>query len=160
MQASLSYSPLTLLCSSAMLSSLRAPVRSLCRHCTPQTSFPSLPRRVRPSPSRSLSPSRFASTSTPVPQTSYGTTIFAPATGKGKSAISILRISGDDALEVYRRMTLPARGRTQRGMEHAPPERRAVLRRVVHPETKEVLDEAVVLFFPGAFPLSTSPFLP
>ncbi|GAA6035018.1 hypothetical protein JCM8097_002145 [Rhodosporidiobolus ruineniae] len=88
-------------------------------------------------------------------------TIFAPATGKGKSAISILRISGDDALEVWRRMTLPARGmRGDSGRRRRePPERRAVLRRVVHPETKEVLDEAVVLYFPASSALTAQPTL-
>lgn len=29
-----------------------------------------------------------------------------------------------------------------------PPERKAVLRKIVHPETDEVLDEGVVLYFP------------
>jgi hypothetical protein len=48
-------------------------------------------------------------------------------------------------------MTVPPRGRKQLSMGDAPPERRAVLRRVVHPDTGEVLDEGVALFFPGAF---------
>lgn len=81
-------------------------------------------------------------------------TIFAPATGKGKSAISILRISGDDALEVWRRMTVSVRGARRSKPVKDPPERRAVLRKIVHPETGEVLDEGVVLFFPGAYACS------
>ena len=76
-------------------------------------------------------------------------TIFAPATGKGKSAIAILRISGDDALEVWRRMTASPRTRRRSKREvQEPPERRAVLRKIVHPETDEVLDEGVVVYFP------------
>lgn len=73
-------------------------------------------------------------------------TIYAPATGKGKSAIAILRISGDDALDVWRRMTVSPR--TRKRIEADPPERKAVLRKIVHPETDEVLDEGVVLYFP------------
>ncbi|BGP19030.1 mitochondrial splicing system protein [Rhodosporidiobolus nylandii] len=97
-------------------------------------------------------------------------TIFAPATGKGKSAISILRISGDDALEVWRRMTLPARAKgggneegtaasEGRKTRRDPPERRAVLRSIVHPETREQLDEAVVLYFPASSALTAQPTL-
>ncbi|GAA5973263.1 hypothetical protein JCM11641_003040 [Rhodosporidiobolus odoratus] len=103
----------------------------------------------------------FASTSSTATATSPSLpTIFAPATGKGKSAISILRISGDDVLEVWRRMTMPARGKIQRQtMREAPPERRAVLRKIVHPDTREVLDEAVVLYFPASSALTAQPTL-
>lgn len=133
------------------------PTRLLYR-CTTRLALPTVPRP------------RFASTSS-APSVRLPT-IFAPATGKGKSAISILRIGGDDALEVWRRMTrpAPAKGREGRRLERTggaklaagelgmrdPPARRAVLRRIVHPETEEVLDEAVVLYFPGAF-FSLSP---
>jgi len=73
-------------------------------------------------------------------------TIFASASGKGKSAIQILRISGDDALEVWRKMTRPARG--QKGTGKDPQPRRAILRKIVHPQTHEILDEGLVLYFP------------
>ncbi|GAA6052205.1 tRNA modification GTPase MSS1, mitochondrial [Rhodotorula toruloides] len=86
-------------------------------------------------------------------------TIFAPATGNGKSAISILRISGDDALEVWRRMTVSARGARRTKPAKDPPERRAVLRKIVHPETSEVLDEGVVLYFPAHSALTAQPTL-
>ncbi|GAA5990684.1 hypothetical protein JCM10908_003188 [Rhodotorula pacifica] len=85
-------------------------------------------------------------------------TIFAPATGKGKSAIAILRISGDDALEVWRRMTVSPKSR-RRSKEAEPPERKAVLRKIVHPETNEVLDEGVVLYFPRHSALTAQPTL-
>ncbi|GAA5857314.1 hypothetical protein JCM8547_002213 [Rhodosporidiobolus lusitaniae] len=88
-------------------------------------------------------------------------TIFAPATGRGKSAISILRISGPGATDVWTRMTRPPRGEKGKAKEgrEGPPERRAVLRRIVHPETEEVLDEAVVLFFPAHSSLTAQPTL-
>lgn len=97
----------------------------------------------------------FASTSTSEP------TIFAPATGRGKTAISILRISGPDALNVWRTMTkLPRKPLQEEGRVVAaspaardPPARRAMLRRIVHPTTDEVLDEGIVLYFPGELQL-------
>lgn len=99
------------------------------------------PRLRLPVPSLGALPARCFASASREP------TIFAPATGRGKCAISILRISGPDALEVWRRMTGPPR--TQRGKAPASPrERRAVLRSIVHPETKEVLDEGIVLYFP------------
>ncbi|GAA5842893.1 hypothetical protein JCM3766R1_005694 [Sporobolomyces carnicolor] len=84
-------------------------------------------------------------------------TIFASASGKGRSAIQILRISGDDALEVWRKMTLPARG--HRPSHADPTPRRAILRKVVHPRTREVLDEGVVLYFPRESSLTAQPTL-
>ncbi|GAA5885049.1 hypothetical protein JCM6882_007209 [Rhodosporidiobolus microsporus] len=143
-----------------MLRSLLTPTRHEYRCAT----RPPLPHTFR---ARFVSsPSSFAPPSVRLP------TIFAPATGKGKSAISILRVSGDDALEVWRRMTRPARrsrspggagagGRKGKGKQAArdPPERRAILRKIVHPETGEVLDEAVVLYFPPSSALTAQPTL-
>lgn len=87
------------------------------------------------------------------PRSSRLPTIFAPATGKGKSAIAILRISGDDALEVWRRMTVAPKARKRSTAQTTePPERKAVLRKIVHPETEEVLDEGVVVYFPRESP--------
>ncbi|GAA5867482.1 hypothetical protein JCM3774_002919 [Rhodotorula dairenensis] len=87
-------------------------------------------------------------------------TIFAPATGKGKSAIAILRVSGDEALQVWRRMTASPRTRKRpNGEATEPPERKAILRKIVHPETDEVLDEGVVLYFPRHSALTAQPTL-
>ncbi|GAA6012626.1 hypothetical protein JCM10207_009061 [Rhodosporidiobolus poonsookiae] len=140
-----------------MLRSLRTPALPT-RLCAPARAPPTL-RHVR-----------LASLSSP-PQLRLPT-IFAPATGKGKSAISILRVSGEDALEVWRSMTRPARSKgvsATRGARRSegkgkarqtdPPERRAVLRKVVHPETGEVLDEAVCLYFPPSSSLTAQPTL-
>ncbi|GJN88029.1 hypothetical protein Rhopal_000985-T1 [Rhodotorula paludigena] len=108
-------------------------------------------------------PLRPLSTSAAPPPSFRLPTIFAPATGKYKSAISILRISGDDALEVWRRMTVSPRGKgkAKEGVvvTKDPPERRAVLRKIVHPETGETLDEGVVLYFPPHSALTAQPTL-
>lgn len=97
-------------------------------------------------------------------------TIFAPATSAGRSGISILRISGPDALQVWHRMTRDRRKKTlvsahkssrrdanllELNRPREPEPRKAILRRVVNPFTEEVLDEAIVIFFPGEFPLSS-----
>lgn len=84
-------------------------------------------------------------------------TIFAPSTAPGKSAIAVVRISGPDAPEVWTRMTRSVkesngdRGRNgaYEGGQVKLPERRAVLRRIVHPLSGEELDTGLVLFFPG-----------
>ncbi|TNY23352.1 hypothetical protein DMC30DRAFT_32710 [Rhodotorula diobovata] len=110
-------------------------------------------------PSRALPRSALARLSSTSRAPPPPPTIFAPATGMGKSAISILRISGPDALEVWRRMTLPARGRTQSERTRSePPVRRAVLRRIVAPDG-ELLDEGVVLYFPPHSALTAQPTL-
>lgn len=80
-------------------------------------------------------------------------TIFAPATGRSKSAISILRISGPKAVDIYHAVTtLPrsaiSRSRTASSLSPPTP-RRALLRRIIHPRTRETLDEGIVLYFPG-----------
>jgi tRNA modification GTPase len=65
-------------------------------------------------------------------------TIFALASGAGRSAIAILRLSGEHCGEVVRRLAggLPA-------------PRMASLRRLRDPRDGEVLDEALVLWFPA-----------
>lgn len=65
-------------------------------------------------------------------------TIFALASGAGRGAIAVLRISGPESGAILARLagTLPA-------------PRAASLRRLRHPATAEVLDEALALWFPG-----------
>ncbi|BGP37373.1 mitochondrial splicing system protein [Rhodotorula kratochvilovae] len=124
--------------------------------------IPPLRSRCTCSPAGPLPPARRALSTPAAPPPSFRLpTIFAPATGQGKSAISILRISGPDALDVWRKMTRPprGRGRTQPGSEgRDPPERRAVLRRIVGLDG-EVLDEGVVLYFPPHSALTAQPTL-
>lgn len=84
-------------------------------------------------------------------------TIFAQATPPGRSAISITRISGPDALLVWHRLTrhpgrLAAR-RTRAGVgaeQQAPKPRQVMLREIYQPSTGETLDEAIVIFMPRA----------
>jgi tRNA modification GTPase len=65
-------------------------------------------------------------------------TIFAMATAPGRSAIAVCRISGPSTREAVAHLA----GRV-------PPPRHAQLSRLVHPVTGEVIDEAVILFFPA-----------
>lgn len=98
-------------------------------------------------------------------------TIYAPATGRSKQAISILRITGPDVLVVWDRMTRSPSSKIKgkspemvggkkeveagkvgggRGKgSRMPEERKAILRRIIHPKTGEVLDEGIVIYFPG-----------
>ena len=66
-------------------------------------------------------------------------TIFAPATAVGRAAIGVLRISGSEAARVCRALT-----------KRSPPEARAAaLRDIRDPETGELIDRAIVVFFPA-----------
>src|SRR6266498_2991476 len=65
-------------------------------------------------------------------------TIFALSSGRVPAAIAVVRVSGPQA-----RAALTALG------EKLPEPRKAALRRLRHPQTKELLDEALVLWFPG-----------
>ena len=66
-------------------------------------------------------------------------TIFAPATGYGRTAVAVVRISGPQAGPA-----LAALIRTP-----LPPARRLVLRTLREPETGELLDQALVAWLPG-----------
>jgi len=74
----------------------------------------------------------------PTPSTFSRDTIFAVATPPGKSALAVFRISGPQAGTA---LTAMAGG--------APKPRVAALRRLRDPDTQAVLDEALVLWFPG-----------
>ena len=65
-------------------------------------------------------------------------TIFALASGGARAAVSLLRLSGPESGTILRRMA--------GGLPHP---RMASLRRLRHPETGEILDQALVLWFPG-----------
>lgn len=66
-------------------------------------------------------------------------TIYAPASPIGRAAVAVLRITGARAGEASLRLT-----------GAAPPEpRRAALRRLRDPDTGEIIDQALVLWFPG-----------
>src|SRR5215207_8439516 len=65
-------------------------------------------------------------------------TIFALSSGRPPAAIAVIRISGPRARHALEALT----GRV-------PEPRRAALARVRDPQSGEVLDEALALFFPG-----------
>ena len=65
-------------------------------------------------------------------------TIFALSSGHGRAGVAVVRISGPAAGVALDRMAVPR-----------PKPRLAAFRRVRHPETGEVLDEALALWFPG-----------
>jgi tRNA modification GTPase len=70
---------------------------------------------------------------------SASATIFAPATGPGRAAITIIRLSGPGCRHVCHRLT----GRPP------PPPRRAALRALSDPTAGETLDRGLVLWCPG-----------
>jgi tRNA modification GTPase len=65
-------------------------------------------------------------------------TIFAPATGSGRAGICVIRLSGPDVRSVLDAL---AGG--------PPPPRRLSLRALRHPETGDILDRALVAWFPA-----------
>jgi len=66
------------------------------------------------------------------------TTIFALSSGHGRAGVAVIRLSGPAAGSVLDRMAAPR-----------PKPRYAAFRRLRHPHTAEVLDHALVLWFPG-----------
>ena len=64
--------------------------------------------------------------------------VFALASGAGRAAVAVMRLSGTGAADVVRRLA---------GSLPAP--REAALRRLRHPDTGETLDRALTLWFPG-----------
>ena len=71
-------------------------------------------------------------------------TIFALASGVGHCAISVIRVSGPDADQALTALCAGA---------STPPPRRAVLRKIHHPVSRTLLDEALILRFkaPASF---------
>ena len=67
-----------------------------------------------------------------------GATIFALSSGTGRAGVAVIRVAGPSAGAVVDRMASPR-----------PKPRYAAFRRVRHPETGEVLDEALVIWLPG-----------
>lgn len=67
-------------------------------------------------------------------------TIFALSSGRGPSAVAVIRISGPMAEAALKAVS----GRTR-----TPEARQAAFARIRHPQTGEPIDEALVLWFPG-----------
>ena len=66
-------------------------------------------------------------------------TIFALSSGAGKAGIAVIRVSGSKALLTLDRLT---------GLK-SPTTRRAHRVKITEPETKEIIDDGLVLFFPA-----------
>ena len=66
-------------------------------------------------------------------------TIYALSTGPGVSGVAIIRISGPDTLRVIKLLT----------NKDVPRPRKATLRKINNIETSELIDEGIVLWFPG-----------
>ncbi len=65
-------------------------------------------------------------------------TIFALSSGAGRAAVAVIRVSGPATRFVLETL-----------VGDVPPMRRASVRRLIDPASRETLDEALVLFFPG-----------
>lgn len=65
-------------------------------------------------------------------------TVFAVASGAGRAAVAVLRLSGPRTEEIARRLA-----------GSVPPPRMAMVRRLRHPSTGETLDRALALWFPA-----------
>lgn len=117
-------------------------------------------RRRRP---RSwIRPSALGATNTPASFNSFGATtssstlkaaeegdtIFALSSGQGKAGVAVIRISGPQAKCCLEALTDPGAG-SAKAPPSVPAPRVAALRRLYEPGTKELLDQALVLWFPG-----------
>ncbi|XP_001864986.2 tRNA modification GTPase GTPBP3, mitochondrial [Culex quinquefasciatus] len=67
-------------------------------------------------------------------------TIFGLSSGSGKCGVAVIRVSGDASSDVVHRKT---------SSNKLPAARQAVLRRIVHSRTAEMIDRGLVLWFPG-----------
>jgi tRNA modification GTPase len=74
-----------------------------------------------------------------VRMTSSGETIFAPASGHGRAAVAVIRISGPRTRAILESMAGGA----------PPSPRQMALRRLIAPATGEELDQALVVWMPG-----------
>ncbi len=70
----------------------------------------------------------------------FNDTIFAPASAAGKAAVAMVRVSGDEAGHVLRRLT---------GNMPLPEARRSTLRAIREPANGDEIDRAVVIWFPA-----------
>ena len=74
-------------------------------------------------------------------------TIFALSSGHGRCGVAVVRVSGPASATALRCMAGLTRS--------LPPPRTALLRSITDPQSKEVLDRGLVLWFPGLFPWTT-----
>lgn len=84
-------------------------------------------------------------------------TIYALSTPPGKAGVAVIRVSGPDALHIWHSMVSmtsrgkgKARAKTEKPEEKRPEPWRMYRCEVVHPETQELLDSGLAVYFKGA----------
>jgi len=92
---------------------------------------------------------RFATNVTPSPMEKK--TIYALSTPPGRGGIGVIRVSGPDALDVYSQMVRVGAGGSAKGEQKEVAPEPWKMRRcsIVHPQSREVLDEGIAVFFQG-----------
>lgn len=73
-------------------------------------------------------------------------TIYALSTPPGKGGVAIVRVSGPDALSVWKSMV-----RTHRKSDKPPIPWRLQRCRVVHPQNESLIDDGLAVYFKGTF---------
>ncbi|OBZ71947.1 tRNA modification GTPase GTPBP3, mitochondrial [Grifola frondosa] len=75
-------------------------------------------------------------------------TIYALSTPPGKAGVAVIRISGPDALEVWRRMVSTRNSKKGKGKaRYCDPEPwKMHMCKIIHPDTEELLDEGLAVF--------------
>ena len=86
-----------------------------------------------------------------IPSPTEKKTIYALGTPPGRGGIGVIRVSGPNALDVYSRMVRVGSGDCVRQNHRESPPEPWKMRRcsIVHPDSKEVLDEGMAVFFKG-----------
>jgi len=87
-----------------------------------------------------------------VPSPMEKKTIYALSTPPGRGGIGVIRVSGPDALDVYSQMVRVGAGTGVKGKQKEVIPEPWKMRRcsIVHPESQEVLDEGMAVFFRGS----------
>ncbi|KDQ28790.1 hypothetical protein PLEOSDRAFT_1039110 [Pleurotus ostreatus PC15] len=109
-------------------------------------------RRQCPAAARNfLCASRIRGISTVTPSDAQRNTIFALSTPPGKAGVAVIRVSGPDALDVWKRIIRNARRRGDlgNGIYYQPEQRKMEKCKIVHPESGELLDDGLAVFFKG-----------
>ncbi|KAG9219502.1 hypothetical protein CCMSSC00406_0005396 [Pleurotus cornucopiae] len=98
-----------------------------------------------------LCASRIRGISTVTPSDAQRSTIFALSTPPGKAGVAVIRVSGPDALDVWKRVIRNARRRGDlgNGIYYQPEQRKMEKCKIVHPESGELLDDGLAVFFKG-----------
>ncbi|KAI9063440.1 tRNA modification GTPase TrmE [Trametes sanguinea] len=86
-------------------------------------------------------------------------TIYALSTPPGKAGVAVIRISGPDALEVWRRMVQVSQSGKGKARESIPESWRMHRCRIVHPLGGDILDDGLAVFFKGPRSFTTEDVL-